>query len=112
MLLIKSTALANLTGLYVKAINDPGSIPNVQSAWETYVQGKCEDAKRKALGVYDKKMASDLSKLPCDGEKILASHEAAIGQATAIFRQETSAFAFEHARKDYESFMVREFAEF
>ena len=45
-----------MTKLYVDAINDPNSIPNVQTAWETHVQRKCKDAKRKAMQAYDKKM--------------------------------------------------------
>lgn len=30
--------------LYVDAINAPDAIPNVQSAWETFVEGKCAEA--------------------------------------------------------------------
>ena len=93
--------------LYVDAINDPNSIPNVQTAWETHVQRKCKDAKRKALQAYDKKIKAQLSKLPCDGEKILASHESAIRQSRAIFNEETVGISADHIKRDFEELTVR-----
>lgn len=96
-----------MTKLYVDAINDPNSIPNVQTAWETYVQRKCQEAKRKAMLAYDKKIKAELFKLPCDGEKILASHESAICQSMAIFNEETVGISSDHTKRDSEELMVR-----
>lgn len=96
-----------MTKLYVDAINDPKSIPNVQTAWETHVQRKCKDAKRKAMQAYDKKIKAQLSTLPCDGEKILASHESAIRQSMAIFNEETVGISSDHTKRDSEELMVR-----
>ena len=96
-----------MTKLYVDAINDPNSIPNVQTAWETHVQRKCKDAKRKAMQAYDKKIKAQLSKLPCDGEKILASHESAIRQSMAIFNDETAGISSDHTKRDSDELMVR-----
>jgi len=93
--------------LYVDAINDPNSIPNVRTAWETHVQRKCKDAKREAMQAYDKKIKAELSKLPCDGEKILASHESAIRQSMAIFNEETVGISSEHTKQASEELMVR-----
>ena len=96
-----------MTKLYVDAINDPNSIPNVQTAWETHVQRKCTDGKRKAMQAYDKKMKAQLSKLPCDGDKILASHESAIRQSMAIFNEETVGISSDHTKRDSDELMVR-----
>ncbi len=102
------TALATLIRLYVEAINDPRRVPNVQTAWETHVQKKCQEAKKHALIAYDKKMKAELSKLPVDGEKILASHESAIRQSMTIFNEETAGLASDHTKHDSEELMVRE----
>ena len=96
-----------MTKLYVDAINDPNCIPNVQTAWETHVQRKCKDAKRKAMQAYDKKMKAQLSKLPCDGDKILASHESAFRQSMAIFNEETVGISSDHIKQDSDELMVR-----
>ena len=104
------TGLATLTELYVEAINDPNNVPNVQTAWETYVQDKCKKAKNKAMMAYDKKIKAELSKLPCDGEKILASHESATREMMAIFNQETKGIASDRTKHNFEELMVRTMA--
>ena len=99
-----------MTKLYVDAINDPSNIPNVQTAWETFVQGKCQEAKKTALLAYDKIMKAKLFQLPCDGDKILASHESATSESMAIFREGTFGISSEHTRMDFEELMVRTMA--
>ena len=47
--------------LYVDAINAPDAIPNVQSAWETFVEGKCANTKQSTLQMYDALMTARLS---------------------------------------------------
>ena len=96
-----------MTKLYVDAINDPRCIPNVQTAWETFVRGKCDEVKKTALSAYDKIMRTSLSKLPCDEDKILASHESAIDESMTIFREGTFGISTEHTRMDFEELMVR-----
>ena len=55
----------------MEAINTPGSVPNVQSAWETFVETKCIDARNVALDIYNTRMREILSsKLPCDNDEI------------------------------------------
>ncbi|KAJ7380884.1 hypothetical protein OS493_004467 [Desmophyllum pertusum] len=39
--IVTGEGLAALVQLYVEAINTPGVIPNVQTAWETFVVTKC-----------------------------------------------------------------------
>lgn len=64
--------------LYVDAINTPDAIPNVQSAWDTFVAVKCSDAKQAALVTYDAILTSQLAdKLPCSNVMIRMSHSAA-----------------------------------
>ena len=96
-----------MTRLYVDAINDPSCIPNVQTAWETFVQGKCDEAKKAALSAYDKIMKANLSKLPCDGDKILASHKSATDESMTIFQEGTFGISTEHTRTYFEKLMVR-----
>lgn len=96
-----------MTKLYVAAINDPSCIPNVQTAWETFVRGKCDEAKKTALSAYDKIMKANLSKLPCEGDKILASHESATDESRTIFREETLGISTEDIRKVSEELMVK-----
>jgi len=68
-----------LVRLYVEAINTPDAIPNVQSAWDTFVLAKCVDVKQAALQTYDALMTSQLSGLlPCSNTEIRMSHNAAL----------------------------------
>jgi len=102
---VTGEGLATLTKLYVKAINDPSCIPNVQTAWETFVREKCDEAKKTALLAYDKIMKAKLSNLPCDGDKILASHQSATDESMTIFREGTFGITTEHTRMDLEELM-------
>lgn len=65
-------------------------IPNVQTAWETFIATKCSEAANAALNAYDVIMTSGLAgQLPCDNEKIRNSHEAALEQVIAQLEAET-----------------------
>ena len=65
-------------------------IPNVQTAWETFVVTKCSEATNNALKAYDVMMTSRLAgQLPCDNEEIRNSHEAALEQGIAQLEAET-----------------------
>lgn len=82
--------LAALVQLYVEAINTPGVIPNVQSAWDTFVVTKCSESTQAALNVYDSIMTSGLSgHLPCDSDKIRQVHEVALEKGVAQLEGET-----------------------
>ena len=71
-------------------MNTPGVIPNVQTAWETFVVTKCSEAANAALNAYDVIVASRLAGLlPCDNEEIRSSHEAALKQGIAQLKVET-----------------------
>ena len=77
--------------LYVEAINTPGAIPNVQGAWDTFVQEKCLDAKQASMLEYTERMTSLLSgKLPCDNDGIRKSHNTALEESEGLFMSETT----------------------
>lgn len=83
--------LAALVTLYVHAINTPGAIPNVQWAWDTFVQTKCFDAKQVSREKYDELMKSLLSgKLPCDNDELRKCHNTALEESEGLFMAETT----------------------
>jgi len=85
-----TTALASLVNIYVAALNTPGVVPNVQSAWETFVHKKCTEAKCAAVQVYDKAMSTQLDKcqLPCDSDDIRKMQKNAVEESMAVFQEE------------------------
>ncbi|KAL9979079.1 hypothetical protein ACROYT_G016681 [Oculina patagonica] len=87
---ITGEALGALVQLYTDAINEPDAIPNVETAWETYVKTKCAEAKEGALKIYDQVMTQLMSKrLPCENEEILKNHEIAQRKSMEAFEAET-----------------------
>ena len=83
-------ALAALINIYVAALNTPGVVPSVQSAWETFVHTKCSEAKLAALQLYESTMTSQLDGfLPCDSDDIRQVQQTAIGEGMRLFQEET-----------------------
>ena len=75
--------------LYVDAINTPNVIPNVQSAWDTFVTVKCSDAKQAALVTYDSLLKSQLTDaLPCSNVMIRMRHSDAFNMCQEQFMAE------------------------
>ena len=65
--------------LYVQAINTPGMVPNVQNAWDQFVETKCSDAMKDALNAYRATMVLQLKdKLPCDNDLLRTGHALAL----------------------------------
>ncbi|PFX25984.1 guanylate-binding protein 7-like [Stylophora pistillata] len=88
--LVTGEALAALVNIYVSALNTPGTVPSVQSAWEIFVHTKCTEAKLAALQVYESTITSELDGLlPCDSDKIRQVQERAIEEGMRIFQEET-----------------------
>lgn len=78
-----------MVNYYVKAINTPGVIPNVQRAWDQFVETKCSDAIKNALTTYDALLKSQLSgELPCDSNRIRTSHDVAFKESENHFMAE------------------------
>lgn len=102
------TALAALVNIYVSALNTPGTVPSVQSAWETFVHTKCTEAKFAALKVYESVMTSELDGLlPCDSDNIRKVQERAIGESMRIFQEETVGVSASSSEKYLDELMVR-----
>ena len=86
--------LAALVQLYTEAINTPGCIPNVQEAWDTFVNTKCFEAKQAALLEYDTLLTYQMSEiLPCDNDKIRVVHNAALDKCEEQFMAEIAVFS-------------------
>ena len=97
-----------MTTLYVDAINTPGAVPNMQSAWETFVETKCIDARNVARDIYDTRMREILSsKLPCDNDEILEVHNDSLEQCQRHFMAETTDISTKTTKKHLRLLEVR-----
>lgn len=77
--------------MYVQAINSPGAIPNVQNAWDIFVDTKSCNAVTEALKVYEGVMESQLEgKLPCDNDELRNGHRMALENSEGYFMGETA----------------------
>ena len=75
-----------MVNYYVKAINTPGVIPNVQRAWDQFVETKCSDAIKNAVATYDALLKAQLSgELPCDSTRIRMCHDVAFQESEDQF---------------------------
>ena len=94
----------------MEAINTPGVIPNVETAWETFVISKCSEALNAALQAYDVIMKSRLcGQLPCDSDEIRKSHENALEQGIAQLQVETVGISVVTIEKYFRELTVRIF---
>ncbi|XP_068722043.1 guanylate-binding protein 7-like [Montipora capricornis] len=98
---VTGEALASLVNIYVAALNTPGVVPSVQSAWETFVHTKCSEAKMAAIQIYEKAMSTQLKdcKLPCDSDDIREMHKKAIEEGLAVFQAETAGVSAKSSEK-------------
>ena len=95
--------------LYVEAINSPGMIPNVQTAWETFVMTKCSEARQASFRLYKETITAELSgKLPCDNDVIRQKHEMALQRGLALLDKETFGIAATTTEKYLKEMVVRE----
>lgn len=83
------TALAVIAGHYVEALNTPGTVPNIQKAWDMFVTTKCTEAQVSTFKLYSENMTEHLDgKLPCDDEEIAHRHDTALQQAQQKLEEE------------------------
>ncbi|PFX16734.1 Guanylate-binding protein 6 [Stylophora pistillata] len=88
--LVTGEGLAALVQLYVQSINTPGMVPNVQNAWDQFVETKCADAMKDALNAYRATMVLQLKdKLPCDNDRLRTGHALALENSEAHFMTDT-----------------------
>lgn len=105
-------ALAALVNIYVAALNTPGTVPSVQSAWETFVHTKCSEAKLAALQVYENTMTSQLDGvLPCDSDEIRQVQQTAIEESMRLFQGETFGVSATSSEKYLDELTVRKHEE-
>ena len=81
------SGLAALVEQYVLAINTPGVVPNVQNAWDSFVEAKCSDTLKDALDAYNVAMTTQL---PCNNDQLLRSHEMALQNSKDHFMAGTA----------------------
>ena len=75
---------------YVAALNTPGTVPNVQKAWDVFVSTKCTQVKAAAIESYDKTMESEMAgKLPCERDVIRQAQAISLERALKLFEEET-----------------------
>ena len=97
-----------MVSLYVDAINSPGMIPNVQTAWETFVMTKCSEICQASFRLYKETMTTELSgKLPCDNDVIRQKHEMALQKGIALLDKETFGIAATTTEKYLKEIVVR-----
>ena len=100
-----------MVSLYVEAINSPGVIPNVQTAWETFVMKKCSDARKESCQLYQKTMTEELSgELPCGNDVIRQKHETALQKGLARLDNETFGIAATTTEKYHKEVRVGKMA--
>ena len=84
-------------------------IPNVQTAWETFVMTKCSEVCQASFRLYKETMKAELSgKLPCDNDVIRQKHEMALQKGLAPFDKETFGIAATTTKKYRKEMRVRE----
>ena len=99
--------LAALVTLYVEAISTPGVIPNVQSAWQAFVETKCFDARQVSQETYDGCMATQLSdKMPCDNDEIRENHNIVLKACQQQFMAETTGISTSTTEKHLRALQV------
>lgn len=88
--MVTGEGLAALVEFYVQAINTPGVIPNVQNAWETFVEMKSSEAIKGGVEKYETVMTSQLKdNLPCDNDELRKIHGIAFENSEGYFMTET-----------------------
>ncbi|CAH3164982.1 unnamed protein product [Porites lobata] len=98
--LVTGEGLAAIVQSYVEAINGPGIIPNIQNAWETFVEKKCSEAITAAVKKYEEVMKSNLrEERPCDNDELRKFHGTALDKGKGCFMTETVGFSTNSTEK-------------
>ena len=75
---------------YVTALNTPGTVPNVQKAWDVFVSTKCTQAKSEAIVAYDETMRSEMSgRMPCERDIVRQAQMTSLDKALKLFEEKT-----------------------
>lgn len=87
---VTGEALATLVEEYVQAVNSPGAVPVVESAWNVFTKTKCTQTLNDAKALYDGGIREFKEKvcLPCDDRKIRNAHQDYLLEALTFFETE------------------------
>lgn len=107
MIIFISTALAVIVRHYVEALNTPGTVPNIQSAWDVFVTTKCTEAQASTFKFYSEKMTKHFdSKLPGDDDEITHRHDIALQEAQKKFGEKVYGIKATSVEKYLRALMV------
>ena len=94
---------------YVTALNTPGTVPNVEKAWDVFVSTKCTQAKEAAIESYEKTMESEMAgKLPCERDVVRQAQLIGLEKALKIFEEETFGISTTNIEKYLNQLTVRQ----
>ena len=83
-------------------------VPNVQNAWDQFVETKCADAIKDALNAYQATMVLQLKdKLPCDNDRLRNGHAMALENSEAHFVKDTKGISTNTIEKFWKNLKVR-----
>lgn len=114
--LVTGEGLATLVTEHVHAINTPGVVPNVQVAWESFVQTKCSATIKLCQKKYNDLMAIKLpcEQLPCNNAKISLCHNIALEETEHLLMTEMTGISIttvERQLKQLKSFFNKRLTE-
>ena len=93
---------------YVTTLNTPGTVSNVQKAWDVFVSTKCKQVKAAAMELYDKTMDSEMAgKLPCERDVIRQAQLIALDKALKLFQEDTFGISAGNIEKYLNELTVR-----
>lgn len=95
---------------YVTALNTPGTVPNVQKAWDVFVSTKCTQAKSDAVAVYDEAMRSEMSgRMPCERDIVRQAQLMALDETLKLFEEKTFGISTANIEKYLNELTVRQY---
>ena len=95
-----------LSKSYVEAMNKPGGVPTISSAWERVVTAQCDKGMRLAMSAYENAMTQnergERTNMPVvfDEEELMARHNEVYKNATDILRKQIETVAMTRMVKD------------
>jgi len=94
---------------YVTALNTPGTVPNVQKAWDVFVSTKCTQAKSDAILAYDETMRVEMSgRMPCERDIVRQAQLMALDKALKLFEEKTFGISTTNIEKYLNELTVRQ----
>ena len=100
--------LSMLINIYVEALNIPGCVPAIGSAWQRVLESTYSESVEKAVLLYSSAMSKVSPKLPLDSAELLKHHNDAITKGIQMFQARASLDSESMLYQSYlDKFMVR-----